>query len=273
MVTRTTRARKDGPPAGPAEASSPPSPPRTSRARQAEATRTLLLDTAERLFALQGYDATGVRQIAEEAGVNLGSIHYYWRTKDMLCRDALERRLVPVLAHRIEGLDRVEAGDAPLADLFDASHGPSLLAGGVTDQEAGSFRRFYGRMLFDPSPEVQAILASLLDEYAVRFVQMLRPRCADLSDNEFYWRVTFMYGAFLYAHTQHTRTTALWGGRFDQANFADASRFLTRFLEGAFRAPASADPWPPESTPGPVGPQSVSSPPAAGRARRPRSKK
>lgn len=237
MVTRASRAR----PATPTTASTVPvAPPRTSRGRRAEATRTLLLDTAERLFALQGYDATGVRQIADEAGVNLGAIHYYWRTKDMLCRDALERRLVPVLEARIDGLDQVEGDGGDLGALFDASHRPSLLAGGVTDHEAGAFRRFYGRMLFDPSPEVQAILASLLDQYAVRFVQMLRERCPDLSDNEFYWRVTFMYGAFLYAHTQHTRTTALWGGRFNQANFEDASRFLTRFLEGGFRAPAAA---------------------------------
>ncbi len=235
MATRLPRARPAPPKAA---ASVPVAPPRASRTRRAEATRTLLLDTAERLFALQGYDATGVRQIADEAGVNLGAIHYYWRTKDMLCRDALERRLVPVLKARIGGLDDVQAEGGDLGALFDASHRPSLLAGGVTDQEAGAFRRFYGRMLFDPSPEVQAILASLLDQYAVRFVQMLRERCPDLSDNEFYWRVTFMYGAFLYAHTQHTRTTALWGGRFDQANFEDASRFLTRFLEGGFLAPA-----------------------------------
>lgn len=223
-------------------------PAKATRAKQAEGTRVLLLDTAERLFALQGYAATGVRQIADEAGVNLGAIHYYWRTKDMLCRDALERRLIPVLAHRTEGLDRVQNEEAGLAALLDASHRPSLLAGGVSDHEAGSFRRFYGRMLFDPSPEVQAILASLLDEYAVRFVEMLRKRCAGLSDNEFYWRVTFMYGAFLYAHTQHTRTTALWGGRFDQSNYADAARFLTQFLEGAFGAPA-AEPSAPEGKP------------------------
>jgi AcrR family transcriptional regulator len=209
----------------------------------------VLLDTAERLFALQGYDATSVRQIAEEAGANLGAIHYYWRTKDMLCRDAIERRLVPVLSHRINGLDAVQAAQAGLAELFDASHRPSLLAGGGTEHEADSFRRFYGRMLFDPSPEVQSILASLLDEYAVRFVQMLRERCTDVSDHEFYWRVTFMYGAFLYAHTQHTRTKALWGGRFEQTNFADAASFLTRFLEGAFRAPPAEQAWPDDKLP------------------------
>lgn len=241
MVTRASRVRPATPKAAPA--GTPATPP-AARTRRAEATRALLLDTAERLFALQGYDATGVRQIADEAGVNLGAIHYYWRTKDMLCRDALERRLVPVLEARTGGLEQVEADRGDLGALFDASHRPSLLAGGVTAQEASAFRRFYGRMLFDPSPEVQAILAALLDQYAVRFVQMLRERCPDLSDNEFYWRVTFMYGAFLYAHTQHTRTTALWGGRFDQANFEDASRFLTRFLEGGFQAPAAGNAGP-----------------------------
>jgi AcrR family transcriptional regulator len=220
----------------------------SGRMKRSEVTRTLLLDTAERLFALQGYAATGVRQIADEAGVNLGAIHYYWRTKEMLCREALERRLVPMLKERAQGLDDVQATGGDLTALFNASHHPSLLAGGVSEEEASSFRRFYGRMLFDPSTEVQAILASLLDEYAVRFVQMLRAECGELSDNEFYWRVTFMYGAFLYAHTQHTRTTALWGGRFDQSNFLDASRFLTRFLEGGMRAPPSDERQPARTT-------------------------
>ena len=146
MVNRSARPRTGSA----SDAATPVTSP--ARGRRAEATRTLVLDTAERLFALQGYEATGVRQIADEAGVNLGAIHYYWRTKEMLCRDALERRLVPVLARRFEGLDTVEALGAGLAALFDASHRPSLLAGGETPEEAGSFRTFYGRMLFYPSP-------------------------------------------------------------------------------------------------------------------------
>lgn len=231
------------------------------RAARSELTRGLLLDTAERLFALQGYDATGVRQIAEEAGVNLGAIHYYWRTKDMLCRDALERRLLPILEQRNAGLDRVEAGGGSLADLLDASHMPSLQAGGADPKDAAAFRRFYGRMLFDPSPEVQAILASLLDTYAVRFIGLLRPACGHLDDNEFYWRVTFMYGAFLYAHAQHTRTTALWGGRFDPTNFATASRYLTQFLQGALAAP-----------PADLLPATVTGRPAKRPARKPRAR-
>ena len=204
--------------------------------RRSDVTRALLLDTAERLFAEQGYDGTGVRQIADQAGVNLGAIHYYWGSKEALCRDALERRLVPVLAERTARIEAVAREGAGLAALLDASHRPSLLAGGAGDADAEKFRGFYGRMLFDPSPEVRAILASLLDPFAQRFVALLRALCPDLDDNEFYWRVTFLYGAFLYAHTMHTRTTALWGDRFDRTDFAAATDFLTRFLEGGLRA-------------------------------------
>lgn len=224
-------------------------PPKAPRARAAAAgggaarsvkrsdvTRTQLLDTAERLFAEQGYDATGVRQIAEQAGVNLGAIHYYWGSKQALCREALERRLVPVLAQRTERIEQVSDQRASLAELLDASHRPSLLAGGAGAADSEAFRRFYGRMLFDPSPDVQAILASILDRFATRFVGLLRERCKDLSEDEFYWRVTFMYGAFLYAHTQHTRTTALWGDRFNRSDYAAAADYLTRFLEGGLLA-------------------------------------
>ena len=135
MVKRTNTKV---PPSAPQEQEPVPS----ARTKRAEITRTLLLDTAERLFALQGYDATGVRQIAEEAGVNLGAIHYYWRTKEMLCRDALERRLVPMLKERVQGLDDVQATGGGLSALFDAYHRPSLMAGGVSGEEASSFRSF-----------------------------------------------------------------------------------------------------------------------------------
>lgn len=215
----------------------PPETKTRSRSTRSDTTRTLLLDTAERLFALQGYAGTGVRQIADEAGVNLGAIHYHWGSKEALCREALERRLLPVLEERAARIEAVAQAEGGLGDLLDASHRPSLLAGGAAQDEAERFRRFYGRMLFDPSAEVRAMLAALLDPFARRFVALLRQRCpADLTDDEFYWRVTFMYGAFLYAHTLQTRTTALWGDQFDRGNFVAAADFLTRFLEGGLMA-------------------------------------
>jgi AcrR family transcriptional regulator len=156
----------------------------------------------------------GVRQIADEAGVNLGAIHCYRGSKEARCREALERRLVPVLAERTRRIEVVAEAGAGLAELLHASHRPSLLAGGLREADGEMFRRCNGRMLFDPSPEVRAILASLLDPFACRFVALLHERCPHLTDNAVHWRVILMYGAFVRrvpgrAHAAHAHHRAV----------------------------------------------------------------
>lgn len=52
--------------------------------RDAARTRLLLLQTALRLFAANGYAATTVREIAQEAGVNVALISRYFESKEGL---------------------------------------------------------------------------------------------------------------------------------------------------------------------------------------------
>ena len=47
-------------------------------------TKERILDTAERLFATQGYAATSLRGIIAEAGVNLAAVHYHFHSKEAL---------------------------------------------------------------------------------------------------------------------------------------------------------------------------------------------
>lgn len=58
-----------------------PAPPRR---RDAAATRALLLDAARRRFARGGYAATTVREIADDAGVNVALINRYFGSKEGL---------------------------------------------------------------------------------------------------------------------------------------------------------------------------------------------
>ena len=46
-------------------------------------TRTVLLDVAEKLFAQFGVEGVSVRDIAKEAGANLGAVNYHFESKDM----------------------------------------------------------------------------------------------------------------------------------------------------------------------------------------------
>lgn len=56
-----------------------------------EKSRALLLDAAKKLFAKQGFDGTTVRDIAQEAGVNLSLVSYYFEGKEGLYRSCLEQ--------------------------------------------------------------------------------------------------------------------------------------------------------------------------------------
>lgn len=54
--------------------------------RTSEENKQLVLHTAARLFLQKGYTATALRQIAKEAGVNIGSVMYLYESKEnILC--------------------------------------------------------------------------------------------------------------------------------------------------------------------------------------------
>ena len=60
-----------------------------------------------------GIEATGIRDIAREAGVNSAAINYYFRSKDNLIRLALERSLENAFDEIVSELDRMRAEGLP----------------------------------------------------------------------------------------------------------------------------------------------------------------
>jgi len=51
-----------------------------------------IINTAESLFASKGYDGTSVRDIADEAGINIAMISYYFGSKEKLMQALIEER-------------------------------------------------------------------------------------------------------------------------------------------------------------------------------------
>jgi AcrR family transcriptional regulator len=56
-----------------------------------ENTRIRIVEAALRVLARDGYSATSVKDIAAEAGIAQGLVHYYFKTKEDLVVAALER--------------------------------------------------------------------------------------------------------------------------------------------------------------------------------------
>jgi AcrR family transcriptional regulator len=95
-------------------------------------TRDRLIDAAMELFAFQGYAATGLAQIARQAGVLPGSLYYFFPTKADLLHATLERR--KVLLHPEVLAPIWERVDDPIERVF------GLLAGYRRMLEVTEFR-------------------------------------------------------------------------------------------------------------------------------------
>lgn len=56
----------------------------SAKKSKGESTRSIILETALRLFRERGFEETTMRLIAEEADVSLGNAYYYFKSKDDL---------------------------------------------------------------------------------------------------------------------------------------------------------------------------------------------
>jgi TetR/AcrR family transcriptional regulator len=92
--------------------------------RNAERSRAAILDSAERLFAELGYDATSLTQVGADAGVSRGTPGYFFRSKAELYQAVLDRSFAEVS-------EAVRAGRARA--LASNETPDTILAGAVSD--------------------------------------------------------------------------------------------------------------------------------------------
>src|ERR1700728_3725650 len=114
-------------------------------------TKDRILDTAEHLFARDGFDATSLRAITAEAGVNLAAVNYHFQSKEALVQAVIGRRMGPVNAQRLALLDayEAEAGDdaVPVAKILDAFLRPVVE---MVGSHAHEFVPMIGRLYTEP---------------------------------------------------------------------------------------------------------------------------
>lgn len=63
---------------------------RSGSERTSVSTRERLIEAARQLFLANGYEGTGVAEILRQAGVNSGSLYYFFRTKEDLLLAVLD---------------------------------------------------------------------------------------------------------------------------------------------------------------------------------------
>jgi AcrR family transcriptional regulator len=76
--------------------------------QRSEETKAHILEAAQRLFSQNGYDATGVAEICEAAGISKGAFYHHYPTKQAIFLELLEHWLSGVDA----GLETLQQGAA-----------------------------------------------------------------------------------------------------------------------------------------------------------------
>lgn len=201
------------------------------------------LDAAERLFARYGYEGTRIRAIADESGVALGALHYYWGTKQALFAAVLERRLGPLMRQREELLGACEAaaadGSLEIADVVRAIVAPPMIAASA-DGEAGEvFAGLMARTLTDPAPEVRDLVLRSVGAMTLRYMTLLRQCCPHLDDEAFRWRFFAALGAAQNGYAGRTRFSELTGDTAAELDTAVGIEEMVAFIAAGLAAPAT----------------------------------
>jgi AcrR family transcriptional regulator len=203
-------------------------------------TRTRILDVAEELFMLHGFEGASMRLLTSQAGVNLAAINYHFGSKDALIEALFRRRLDPMNAARIDALDRLEAeGQAPAAAaIIRAFIGPSLRL--MEDATGGgrNFIRLLGRTYTEPTKPIRILIGQLYAPAMQRYKAALQRALPDMPGEELVWRMHFMFGTLAYTLAA-TDTVQLIAGckpedRYDARLIEER---LTAFLAAGLNAP------------------------------------
>ncbi|MDR3567406.1 MAG: TetR family transcriptional regulator [Syntrophobacteraceae bacterium] len=204
-------------------------------------TRDRLLDAAERLFGLRGYDGVGMRMLAEEAGVNLGAATYHFGSKDALYIETFLRRFRTMNAKRLRLLRQAEeeagANPLPVCKIVDCMIRPLFQSG----LEHPSFQLLLARNLFMPPAFLHEAIRKELEPNIMEFHTALLRSLPGMPDNLLHLRTMFGMGALLVFSVQMDRMPLARDATFNENVLKEMVHFISAGLQSV--SPPSLEEW------------------------------
>lgn len=194
-------------------------------------TKSRILDAAEKLFGMNGFEATSLRDITAEAQVNLAAVNYHFQSKESLMDAVIVRRIEPVNRRRLEMLEA--AGPRPaLEQILGAFLVP------VLDQDLASVVPLLGRMMSDPGQFIERVFKKHLAPIAARFQDALQRELPALPRAELLWRLHFLVGSMTHLMSWSQVLPSLTEGLCDVRDRQALTERMIAFAAAGFRAPA-----------------------------------
>ncbi|MGA2055824.1 MAG: TetR family transcriptional regulator [Bradyrhizobium sp.] len=209
--------------------------------------REAILFAAEDLFSTNGFNAVSVRDIAQAADANPGSVTYHFKTKDGLLLEIYRRHCGPMNLRRSELLAaarRVRDLQDKLEAIVRAYVLPAFSSG--TDLAGGGarFTRLRAVMSAEGNAVAGKIIAQTFDETSHAFIDAICESLPQIPRTEIVWRSHFLLGALYYTLVTPERVSRLSRGEADGTDADNAIEQLVRSTVASLQAPALDRPLP-----------------------------
>ncbi len=200
--------------------------------------RERILDVAEELFALRGYDGVTLRQIAKGAGVDVALASYHFGKKLDLFNAVFERRAQLLNSARRDALRacQLSAGsEGPSVEqIIEAFLRPLELA-----QETGDpgWQHYLALIAYINNSPFWGprMMSKLFDGLVSEFIAALRKALPDARDEDIYWCYHNLSGALTLTLAQTGRIDKLSSGKCRSSDFEAAYNHMIPFVAAGFR--------------------------------------
>lgn len=205
-----------------------------------------ILLAAERLFAQHGYHGVSIRQIADEAGVPLALVGYYYGQKQELFHAIFEH-----WSHTIH--ERLALLSQVLSEPRDAKTLERVVRAFVepvmrmrASAEGEYYALLVARELAYRTPEADLVLSDYFDPMAHAFIDALQQACPGSSRSQIAWAYQFALGALIH-HMSDRRVQRLSQGSnqpCDPAALPQLVAFVTAGIAAVAGTPGQTPPVP-----------------------------
>ena len=213
--------------------------PRGPRPARGRPTRERILDVAEKLFARRGFHGVSVRDITQEAGVDVALVNYHFGSKQALLDSVLTRRSEILNAERMRLLqacvEKAKPGLPTLDEIIDAFTHPVL---NRSERGGPGWKAYFGLIAqVNNSTEFGGVIMTRYFDPVVReFVALLRQVLPDCDARDLYWSYHFLSGALTLTFAETGRIDNLSGGVCKSSDLDSVHERLVPFVAAGFRA-------------------------------------
>jgi AcrR family transcriptional regulator len=197
-----------------------------------------ILNAAEELFALHGYDGVTLRTLANAAGVDVALINYYFGPKQQLFDTVFQRRAKILNQERLSALEQAKSEAAPEAvtveKIIEAFLRPLEVAQESQDE---GWRNYCALLAYVNNSAVWGplLMSKHYNDLVDVFVEALRHALPGSKDEDIYWCYHYMSGAMSLTFANTGRIDRMSHGLCRSDDFQAAYDRMIPFIAAGFR--------------------------------------